>query len=299
MLPITADLEHGIPHLNGQTFVVTGANSGLGRVSAGALAAHGARVILAVRNLEKGEAAAAAMTGSVEVRELDLADLTSVRSFAAAFDSPIDVLINNAGIMTPPLGFTADDFESQFGTNHLGHFVLTNLLLPQIRSRVVTVSSLAHRQGVIDFTDLNWRRRRYRAMAAYAQSKLANLLFTTELERRLTAHDSAVIATAAHPGLAATNLFHSGDRRRLRDVLGKAVTRLFTQSDTAGAAPTLNAALADVPGNSYLGPGSAFETRGETVFASRTPNALDEDVAGQLWEASKELTGVGFPESLS
>lgn len=296
MLPITADLDHGFPRLDSQTFVITGANSGLGRVSAAALAAHGARVILAVRNREKGSAAAAAMTGSAEVRQLDLADLSSVQSFAADLKEPIDVLINNAGIMTPPLGYTVDGFESQLGTNHLGHFALTNLLLPQIRSRVVTVSSLAHKQGTIDLSDLNWKRRRYRAMAAYAQSKLANLLFTTELERRLTERDSAVIATAAHPGLAATNLFRSGDRRRLRDGLGKALTRLVAQRDSAGAAPTLNAAVADVPGNSYLGPGSAFETRGEPVFASRTPSSLDQDVARDLWKASQELTGVSFPD---
>ncbi|WP_209325677.1 oxidoreductase [Brevibacterium renqingii] len=294
MLPITTALDRGFPSLDGQTFVITGANSGLGRVTAGALAAHGAHVVLAVRNLKKGAEAAATMTGSVEVRELDLADLGSVRSFAAGLGGPIDVLINNAGIMTPPLSWTVDGFESQFGTNHLGHFALTALLLPQIGSRVVTVSSLAHKQGTIDFTDLNWRHRRYRAMAAYAQSKLANLLFTTELERRLTKRSSDVIATAAHPGLAATNLFGPGDRRRLRDNLGKALTRLLSQSDTAGAAPMLNAAVADVPGNSYLGPGRAFETRGEPVFASRAPVSLDEDVARRLWEASESLTGIGF-----
>lgn len=297
MLPITADLDHGFPNLTGLTIVITGGNSGLGRVSASALARHGAHVVLAVRTVAKGESAAASMDGSVEVRELDLADLGSVRSFAADLEGPIDILINNAGIMTPPLAYTVDGFESQFGTNHLGHFALTNLLLPQIRSRVVTVSSLAHRQGAIDFSDLNWRGRRYRAMAAYAQSKLANLLFTTELERRLTAAGSDVIATAAHPGLAATNLFSAGARGRLRDVLGKTFTRLFAQSQTAGAAPMLNAALADIPGNSYLGPGRAFETRGETLFASRAPASLDESVAHRLWEASEELTGVGFSDS--
>lgn len=299
MLPITADLEQGFPDLHGQTFVITGANSGLGRVSAGALAAHGAHVILAVRNRKKGETAAAAMSGSVEVRELDLADLGSVRSFAADLEGPIDVLINNAGIMTPPLGYTIDGFESQLGTNHLGHFALTNLLLPQIRSRVVTVSSLAHRQGTIDFSDLNWQRRKYRPMAAYAQSKLANLLFTTELERRLTAADSEVIATAAHPGLAATNLFRSGETSPLRTGLSNVFTRLVAQSDSAGAAPTLNAAIADVPGNSYLGPGRAFETRGEPIFAGRVPASFDADVARRLWEASEELTGVSFPDSLT
>ncbi|MGO2037973.1 MAG: oxidoreductase [Brevibacterium sp.] len=298
MLPITTDLEHGFPDLAGQRIVITGANSGLGRVSARALAVHGAHVILAVRNVEKGAAAAATMSGSVEVRELDLADLGSVRSFAASLETPVDVLINNAGIMTPPLGYTVDGFESQFGTNHLGHFALTNLLLPQIRARVVTVSSLAHRQGSIDFADLNWQRRRYRAMSAYAQSKLANLLFTTELERRLTLQDSEVIATAAHPGLAATNLFRSGERRRVRDSLGKALTRLFTQSEAAGAAPVLNAAIADVPGNSYLGPGSWLETRGAPAFAGRGAASLDEDVARRLWQVSEELTGVTFPDSL-
>lgn len=299
MLPITSDLEHGFPDLTGQTFLITGANSGLGRVSARALAAHGAHVILAVRNQEKGAAAAATMRGSVEVRTLDLADLASVRAFAESLETPVDVLINNAGIMTPPLGYTVDGFESQFGTNHLGHFALTTLLLPLIRGRVVTVSSLAHRQGSIDFADLNWQRRRYRAMAAYAQSKLANLLFTSELERRLTLQDSAVIATAAHPGLAATNLFRSGDRRRWRDGLGKALTRVFTQSETAGAAPVLNAALADVPGNSYLGPGSWLETRGAPAFAGRAPASLDAEAARRLWQVSEELTGVEFPESLN
>lgn len=299
MLPITADLEQGLPELDGQTFVITGANSGLGRVSARALAAHGAHVILAVRSREKGETAAAAMSGSVEVRELDLADLHSVRSFAAGLGVPIDVLINNAGIMAPPLRHTLDGFESQFGTNHLGHFALTNLLLPQIGSRVVTVSSLAHRQGAIDFSDLNWRRRKYRAMAAYAQSKLANLLFTTELERRLTAAGSVVIATAAHPGLAATKLLRSGDGSPLRTGLRKVFARLVAQSESAGAAPTLTAAVADVPGNSYLGPGRAFETRGEPIFASRAPASFDTDVARRLWEVSEELTGVGFPDSLT
>ncbi len=153
------------------------------------------------------------MGGSTEVRELDLASLDSVRAFAAGWDGPIDLLINNAGIMIPPLSRTADGFELQFGTNHLGHFALTNLLFPHVVDRVVTVSSLAHRQGTIDFDDLNWERRSYRRWAAYSQSKLANLLFTLELQRRLTDAGSAVRATAAHPGYASTNLqSHSGNR---------------------------------------------------------------------------------------
>src|ERR1044071_8913033 len=166
------------PSLTGRTFVVTGANSGIGRAAARVLAAKGARVVLAVRDTAKGAEAAATMTGEVEVRQLDLADLASVREFADDFTEPIDVLIKNAGVMVPPLTRTADGFELQFGTNHLGHFALTALLLPRVTDRVVTVSSSGHRIGAINVDDLNWERRTYRAMSAYGQSKLANLLFT-------------------------------------------------------------------------------------------------------------------------
>ena len=201
---MTTFTAENIPDLTGHTAVVTGANSGIGRAAAQALAARGARVVLAVRNLDKGREAAAGMTGHVEVRQLDLADLASVRAFAEDVTEPVDLLINNAGVMIPPLTRTADGFELQFGTNHLGHFALTNLLLPRVRGRVVTVSSTGHRAGAIDFDDLNWERRPYRAMPAYAQSKLANLLFTAELQRRLTELGSPVLATAAHPGISAT-----------------------------------------------------------------------------------------------
>src|ERR1700722_14100523 len=194
-----------IPDQTGRTAVVTGSNSGIGRAAAAALAAKGAHVVLAVRNLDKGRAAAAAMSGSTEVRELDLASLESIRWFAAAWDGQIALLINTAGIMIPPLTRTADGFELQFGTNHLGHFALTNLLLDHVTGRVVNVSSSAHRFGAIDFDDLNWERKPYKAWRAYGQSKLANLLFTAELQRRLTAAGSSVLATAAHPGYAATN----------------------------------------------------------------------------------------------
>ena len=200
-----------IPDQTGRTAIVTGSNSGIGRAAAAALAAKGAHVVLAVRNLDKGRAAAAAMSGSTEVRELDLASLDSIRAFAAAWDGEIDLLINNAGIMIPPLTRTADGFELQFGTNHLGHFALTNLLLEHVTGRVVTVSSGAHMWGQIDFDDLNWERRPYKAWRAYGQSKLANLLFCAELQRRLSAAGSTVLSNAAHPGYASTNLqFHSG-----------------------------------------------------------------------------------------
>src|SRR3712207_431375 len=175
-----------IPTQAGRTVVVTGATSGLGRETARALAAKGARVVLAVRDVDRGAAVAAQLPGEVEVRELDLTDLESVRAFARGWDGPLDVLVNNAGIMMVPAGVTVDGFETQFGTNHLGHFALTNLLLPHVTDRVVTVASTAHRMGRIDLADPNWQNRPYSAERAYGQSTLANLLFTLELQRRLT-----------------------------------------------------------------------------------------------------------------
>jgi len=283
----------GIPDQAGRTVVVTGGNSGIGRAAARVLAARGARVVLAVRDPAKGRAAAATMTGDVVVRRLDLADLASVRAFAEKSTDPVDVLINNAGVMIPPLGRTADGFELQFGINHLGHFALTNLLLPRIRQRVVTVSSSGHRAGRIDFDDPNWHRRRYRAFPAYAQSKLANLLFTAELHRRLTEVGSPVLATAAHPGLATTNLLEHQRRplQRLRTAFFKAIG----QSDDGGALPTLYAAVADVPGGSYAGPGGLGEIRGAPKLVGRSSAARDEALARRLWTASEELTGVAFP----
>ncbi|WP_432904415.1 oxidoreductase [Micromonospora matsumotoense] len=285
-----------IATLTGRTVIVTGANSGIGRVAAGALAARGARVVLAARDLAKGRAAAAGMTGDVEVRRLDLADLASVRAFAEGCVGPIDLLINNAGLMIPPLGRTADGFELQFGTNHLGHFALTNLLLPQIRGRVVTVASSAHRAGKIDLADPNWEHRPYRAFPAYAQSKLANLLFTAELHRRLAEVGSPVLATAAHPGLAATNLLgHLANDRSLRQRLQTTLVNRFAQSGDDGALPTLYAAVADVPGGSYAGPDGFFEGRGAPELVGRSKAARDGNVARRLWTVSEELTGVTFP----
>ncbi|MFD3735080.1 oxidoreductase [Streptomyces sp. NPDC058632] len=286
-----------IPAMTGRTIVVTGANSGIGRVAARVLAAKGARVVFAVRDTGKGREAAAGVSGHTEVRRLDLADLSSVRAFAEDFTDPVDVLVNNAGVMIPPFSRTADGFELQFGTNHLGHFALTNLLLPQIRGRVVTLSSNGHKVGSIDFDDLNWERRPYRAMPAYAQSKLANLLFTAELQRRLTEAGSPVIATAAHPGLAATNLLRYDGRGRLRHRVKTTVAGLIAQSDDAGALPTLYATVADIPGNSYAGPSGFMEGRGAPELVGRSAKAQDAEVAHRLWEVSEDLTGVTFPRS--
>ena len=286
-----------MPSLDGRTFVVTGANSGIGRRAAHHLAAAGAHVILAVRTVEKGEAAAAEMDGSTEVRRLDLADLASVRAFADTFtgDDAIDVLVNNAGLMALPESRTADGFEMQFGTNHLGHFALTNLLLPRIRERVVTVASSAHRIGRIRLDDLNWEEPgSYDRWRAYGQSKLANLLFTSELQRRLTASGSPVIATAAHPGYAATHL-QERTGSGLQNFVMSVANRVFAQSDEAGAWPTLYAATADIPGDSFAGPSGFQEMRGTPKLVGRTGAAKDATVAKALWERSEELTGVSFP----
>jgi NAD(P)-dependent dehydrogenase (short-subunit alcohol dehydrogenase family) len=283
-----------IPDMTGRTVIVTGANSGIGRAAATALAQHGAHVVLAVRNTDKGQAAASQMTGSTEVRRLDLASLESVREFAAGWSDPIDILINNAGIMIPPLSRTADGFELQFGTNHLGHFALTNLLLPHVTGRVVSVASGAHRMGSIDFDDLNWERKSYKAWRAYGQSKLSNLLFTAELQRRLAAAGSEVIANAAHPGYSATNL-QSHSENRLMEVLMVIGNRVIAQDDKGGALPTLYAAVADVPGNSYAGPSGFMEGRGAPELVGRSKEALDEGVARRLWDVSEQLTGVRFP----
>jgi NAD(P)-dependent dehydrogenase (short-subunit alcohol dehydrogenase family) len=283
-----------IPDQTGRTAVITGANSGIGRGAARALAAKGARVVLAVRDTAKGQTAAADLPGQVEVRRLDLANLASVREFAAGWDGPIDLLINNAGVMIPPHSQTADGFELQFGTNHLGHFALTNLLLERVTGRVVTVSSTAHRMGKIDFDDLQWERKSYKAWPAYGQSKLANLLFTAELQRRLGNAGSAVESNAAHPGYASTNLqFHS--ENRLQELVMRVGNKVIAQDENGGALPTLYAAVADVPGNSFAGPGGFMEQRGAPKLVGRTSAAQDMDVARRLWDVSEQLTGVSFP----
>jgi NAD(P)-dependent dehydrogenase (short-subunit alcohol dehydrogenase family) len=283
-----------IPDMAGKTVIITGANSGIGRGAARALAAKQARVVLAVRDTDKGETVAATMPGNTEVRRLDLASLASVREFAAGWQGDIDLLINNAGVMIPPLSRTAEGFELQFGTNHLGHFALTNLLLEHVTDRVVTVSSTGHRFGKIDFDDLNWERKPYRAWRAYGQSKLANLLFTSELQRRLIDAGSEVLATAAHPGYASTNL-QSHSENRLLELFMKQVGNRIAQDENGGALPTLYAAVADIPGNSFAGPGGFMEQRGAPKLVGRSGAALDGVVARRLWDVSEELTGVRFP----
>jgi NAD(P)-dependent dehydrogenase (short-subunit alcohol dehydrogenase family) len=283
-----------LPDLGGRTFLVTGANSGLGLVTARELARAGARVVLAVRDTAKGERAAASIPGSTEVRRLDLADLASVRALAAAWEGDLDVLVNNAGLMAVPEGRTADGFETQIGTNHLGHFALTNLLLPYVRDRVVTLSSPGHRIGQLDLDDLNWKRRRYQRWGAYGQSKLANLLFTLELQRRLAEAGSDVRAVAAHPGYAATNL-QSRTGEALQHAVMAIGNRLVAQSAEMGALTTLFAATQDIPGGSYVGPDGLGEARGHPTLVGRSRAASDEETARALWTRSEELTGVSFP----
>jgi NAD(P)-dependent dehydrogenase (short-subunit alcohol dehydrogenase family) len=284
-----------VPDIPGRRVVITGANSGIGRAAALVLAAAGAEVTLAVRDLEKGRAAAATIPGKTEVRRLDLASLASIREFAAGWSAEIHLLINNAGVMIPPLDRTEDGFELQFGTNHLGHFALTNLLLPHVRGRVVTISSTMHRIGRIDFDDLNWEHRRYRPWQAYAQSKLANLLFTSELQRRLSAIDSPLLAVAAHPGYAATNLQSHSESGFWSFAMGRIGNAVFAQSPSRGALPTLFACFADIPGDSFAGPGGFQEMRGAPRLVGRSRRAREEATAARLWEVSEQLTGARFP----
>ena len=280
-----------LPAFAGRTVIVTGANSGLGLITARELARVGAHLVLAVRNTAKGDDAAAAISGDVEVRKLDLQDLASVHSFADGI-SGVDVLVNNAGIMAVPFATTKDGFESQIGTNHLGHFALTNLLLPKITDRVVTISSMFHRMGRIDLDDLNWESRRYGSWRAYAQSKLANLLFTSELHRRLEQVGSSVRAIAAHPGYSATNLAgHSGSR--VSDALTGIGGRFFATDADFGARQTLYAVSQDLPGDTFIGP--RFGMLGRTQPVGRSAAARRPDTAKALWELSEQLTGTKFP----
>jgi NAD(P)-dependent dehydrogenase (short-subunit alcohol dehydrogenase family) len=281
-----------LPSQAGRTVVITGATSGIGQAAATELARAGARVVLAVRNVERGERLAADLPGGAEARPLDLTDLASVRAFAQAWDGPIDVLINNAGVMAVPEGRTKDGFETQIGTNHLGHFALTGLLLGHVADRVVTVASGAHRMGKIDLEDLNWEVRPYKRWPAYGQSKLANLLFTFELQRRLAAAGSPVRAVAAHPGIAATELQGRTGNPILHRLL--ALGNLFSQSGEQGAWPTLFAATQELPGGAYIGPGGPGELRGSPAPASRSSAARDDATARELWALSERLTGVTY-----
>jgi len=285
-----------IPDQTGRMVVVTGANSGIGFHAARELAQHGASVILAVRDTAKGLEAARRIPADVEVRQLDLADLDSVRRFADAWDGPLDLLVNNAGIMAPPLRRTAQGFESQLGTNHLGHFALTGLLLGFLleaeHPRVVTVSSGAHRMGKIRFDDLQWEES-YKPWPAYGQSKLANLLFAFELQRRADNAGSKLTSTAAHPGYAATNL-QTGTSSKAQDLVMVVLNRVVAQSAEAGALPTLFAAVEPLPGAAYVGPDGPGEVRGAPKLVDASSAAKDAQTAAKLWAVSEELTGVAF-----
>ncbi len=298
-----------MPDLTGKIIVVTGGNSGIGFEASRELARRGAQVVLACRDAKKAESAAAAIRteapgASVTVMALDLASLESVRAFAAAFEKAhdrLDVLCNNAGVMALPYRKTADGFEMQFGTNHLGHFALTGLLSERLNAtpgaRVVTVSSGAHRIGRIRFDDLQWERG-YRKWLAYGQSKLANLLFAYELQRRIEAAGASFISTACHPGYAATNLQAAGPRMEgssFMESMTALGNRLFAQSAAMGALPTLYAATApDVRGGDYIGPDGLGETWGYPKKVSSNARSQDREVAARLWTRSEELTGVRF-----
>ena len=294
-----------VPDQQGRTAVVTGANSGIGFEAAAVLAQRGAVTVLACRDTGKAERAAARLSATapqakVSVVRLDLASLDSVRAAAEqirASHERLDLLINNAGLMMPPRGTTADGFELQFGTNHLGHFALTGLLLDRLLSvpgsRVVTVSSNGHRAGRINFADLQ-SERRYGRMSAYAQSKLANLMFTYELERRLRAAGAATIALAAHPGSAGTDLV-----RHFPGVMQTVYSRaggVFKQSAAMGALPTLRAATDPAArGGEYYGPGGFAQMTGYPVRVSSNGRSRDEQAQRRLWAESERLTGVTFP----
>lgn len=299
--------EQDIPDLTGRRAIVTGANSGIGAETARALAEHGAEVTLAVRSTSKGEATASGIRGRTEVRELDLSDLSSVRRFAADWSAShpegLDLLINNAGIMAIPRTLSADGYEMQLATNHLGHFALTGLLLPALvampHSRVVNVSSSAHRMvRGMNFADLMGERK-YARWNAYGQSKLANLLFTSELQRRLDAAGMEVKAMAAHPGYSNTNLQHASPAMRNAGFemrVTKLLNSVMGQSPAMGALPTLFAATAPgLPGDTYVGPDGPAEIRGYPRVVGRTPAAKDERAAAQLWTISEQLTGVHYP----
>jgi NAD(P)-dependent dehydrogenase (short-subunit alcohol dehydrogenase family) len=289
-----------VPDQKGRVSIVTGSSSGIGYETARVLADKNATVIIAVRNLEKGNAAADKIrvekedTG-VKVMELDLANLESVRSFAVKFKEDfdrLDLLINNAGVMMPPHSRTADGFELQFGTNHLGHFALTGFLLEHIlkteNSRIVTVSSTGHKSGKLDFDDLNWEKRKYKKMKTYADSKIANIYFTFELQRKLEEAGSKTIAVASHPGWTATELQrHVG--------LLNFLNRFFSQSIDMGALPTLLAATdAEVKGGDYFGPSGWQEMKGYPRKVKSNELSQDPDIAKKLWTISEGLTGVRY-----
>ena len=298
-----------MPEMDGQTVIVTGANSGLGYEATRAFARAGAGVVMACRSVDRGEAAAAEIGREIpgadlSVRELDLASLSSVRAFADGFDGDLHVLCNNAGVMALPRSETADGFETQFGVNHLGHFALTGLLFDRLRAtaatdgevRVVTHASGLHERGEIDFDDLQGEHD-YDPWAAYAQSKLANVLFAYELDRRL-GDMGDVTSVACHPGYAATDLQRRGpeaEGSRLKATLMAVANAVFAQSAARGALPLLYAATAlDVDGGDYVGPGGPLNMRGTPEKQRSSERSYDRGTAARLWEVSEDLTGVTY-----
>ena len=303
-----------IPDQSGKVTIVTGGNSGIGYEAAKALAGKGGQVILAVRSAAKGQEAAAGIQrehpkASIEMMPLDLSDTESIRRFAEAFLKrypSLPLLLNNAGVMALPFRQTANGFEMQFGTNHLGHFALTGLLLPAILAtpgaRVVTVSSGLHTSGVMDFADLNGTKT-YDRRRAYSQSKLANLLFAYELQRRLEAAGARAISVGCHPGYAATNLQAAGPRMegsRAQEAIMSVANRLFAQSPAMGALPTLYAATApSVNGCDYIGPTGMAGMRGYPAKVLSSERSYDLSSAKQLWQMSEEMSGVHYDFQLT
>jgi NAD(P)-dependent dehydrogenase (short-subunit alcohol dehydrogenase family) len=274
-----------LPNMSGKTVVVTGATSGIGLITARELARVGARVVLAVRDVAKGATVQAAMAGDVEVRQLDVSDLASVRAFAAGWTGPLDILINNAGVMDIPLSRTSDGLDTQTATNSFGPFMLTSLLLPNVTDRIVWVTSQLHRMGDLNTADLNWETRRYPPMNAYSDSKLQLVLFSLELQRRLDASDSPVRSVLAHPGIATTTLSaHSASN---------AINRFsFLLNDPEhGALPTLFAATQDVAGNAYVGPNGFGSIKGYPKVRRPAKAGLDSAAASTLWAVASAKVG--------
>lgn len=297
-----------VPRLDGRVAVITGANTGIGFETARVLAENGAHVVLACRSVERARAAAARIAASAdaapEILELDLASLGSIRRAAKQLRElhpGIDLLVNNAGVMDVPYGTTEDGFESHLGINHLGHFALTGLLLPQLTkaegSRIVSISSVVHARGRIDFDDLAYTRA-YQPGPAYARSKLANLLFAFELDRQLTAAGSPAASLAAHPGLSRTELYRY--EKPVARIAVRLLSPVLMQSAASGALPVLRAATDPAAaGGTYYGPSGRKQYKGQPVLVDAAPAAHDEAAARRLWHESEKLTGVAFPEPSS
>ena len=307
-LPVSAWTTSDMPNLAGRIAIVTGATSGIGYEAALALAAHGAETVLAVRDTTRGQACAARIRSAhrdakVTVSELDLASLASVRGFAertAASTKRIDLLLNNAGLgLQSSRAVTVDGFERQFGTNHLGHFALTGLLMPVLLAapspRIVTISSIAHRRGRIDFGDLQTERP-YDGRKAYGQSKLANLMFALELDRRAREASSRLVSVAAHPGVSSTGFIAATGMPGMMVSVATLAIGVLGQNAARGALPGLYAAtMPDVTGGQYWGPDGLLEVRGNPALAQVSTHAQDSAVWSRLWGVSEQLTGVTYP----